>query len=84
MENIHGGTQHSGKFPRRAPHASQLQYRLIKLRSDLRRDISVATTSLTESPEWLDLKARFLEGLADRPELHAAALDLFEELERGE
>ena len=38
-ENIHGGTQHTGKFPKRAPHASQLQYRLIKLRSDLRNAI---------------------------------------------
>jgi protein arginine kinase activator len=36
LENIHGETQHNGKFPKRAPHASQLQYRLIKLRSDLR------------------------------------------------
>jgi protein arginine kinase activator len=36
LENIHGETQHTGKFPKRAPHASQLQYRLIKLRSDLR------------------------------------------------
>ena len=39
LENIHGGTQHNGKFPKRAPHASQLQYRLIKLRSDLRNAI---------------------------------------------
>lgn len=39
LENIHGDTQHNGKFPKRAPHASQLQYRLIKLRSDLRRAI---------------------------------------------
>jgi protein arginine kinase activator len=36
LENIHGETQHTGKFPKRAPHASQLQYRLIKLRSELR------------------------------------------------
>ena len=39
LENIHGETQHSGKFPKRAPHASQLQYRLIKLRSDLRNAV---------------------------------------------
>jgi protein arginine kinase activator len=39
LENIHGETQHAGKFPKRAPHASQLQYRLIKLRSDLRNAI---------------------------------------------
>jgi protein arginine kinase activator len=39
LENIHGETQHTGKFPKRAPHASQLQYRLIKLRSELRNAV---------------------------------------------
>jgi protein arginine kinase activator len=39
LENIHNETQHTGKFPKRAPHASQLQYRLIKLRSELRAAI---------------------------------------------
>jgi len=36
MENIHGETQHCGKFPRRAPDSSQRQFRLIKLRNELR------------------------------------------------
>ncbi len=36
LENIHGETQHVGKCPRRAPDASQHQYQLIKLRSQLR------------------------------------------------
>lgn len=36
LENIHGETHHAGKFPKRAPDASQRQYRLIKLRNDLR------------------------------------------------
>lgn len=36
LENIHGETQHIGKTPKRAPHASQKQYRLIKLRNRLR------------------------------------------------
>jgi protein arginine kinase activator len=36
LENIHGETQHAGKVPKRAPDASQQQYRLIKLRNDLR------------------------------------------------
>lgn len=36
LENIHGETQHCGKVPKRAPHASQQQYRLIKLRNQLR------------------------------------------------
>jgi protein arginine kinase activator len=37
LENIHGETQHTGKFPKRgAPDASQRQYQMIKLHSDLR------------------------------------------------
>lgn len=36
LENIHGETQHTGKIPRRAPDSSKRQYRLIKLRSDLK------------------------------------------------
>jgi protein arginine kinase activator len=36
LENIHGETQHTGKFPRRAPDVSQRQYELIRLRSQLR------------------------------------------------
>jgi len=39
LENIHGETQHIGKTPKRAPHASQKQYRLIKLRNQLRTAI---------------------------------------------
>jgi protein arginine kinase activator len=36
LENIHGELQHAGKFPKRAPDASRRQYRLIKLRNELR------------------------------------------------
>lgn len=36
LENIHGETQHTGKFPKRAPDASRTQYSLIKLRNELR------------------------------------------------
>ena len=36
LENIHGETQHVGKFPLRAPDASRRQYQLIKLRTELR------------------------------------------------
>jgi protein arginine kinase activator len=36
LENIHGETQHVGKVPKRAPHASQKQYQLIRLRNQLR------------------------------------------------
>ena len=40
LENIHGETHHVGKVPRRSPDASQRQYRLIKLRNDLRIAVS--------------------------------------------
>lgn len=36
LENIHGDTQHCGKLPERAPDSSQQQYRLIRLRKELR------------------------------------------------
>jgi len=36
LENIHGETQHCGKFPKRAPDDSRKQFRLIKLRNELR------------------------------------------------
>lgn len=36
IENIHGETRHAGKFPKRAPESSHRQFRLIKLRNDLR------------------------------------------------
>ncbi len=36
LENIHESTQHVGKFPKRAPHNSQRQYELIKMRTELR------------------------------------------------
>lgn len=39
LENIHGETQHVGKVPKRAPDASQRQFRLVKLRSRLRASI---------------------------------------------
>lgn len=39
LENIHGETEHCGKVPKRAPDSSQRQYRLIKLRGELRSAI---------------------------------------------
>lgn len=36
LENIHGDTQHTGKYPKRAPDESRRQFELIKLRNDLR------------------------------------------------
>lgn len=39
LENIHGETEHCGKIPKRAPDSSKQQFRLIKLRSELRTAI---------------------------------------------
>ena len=39
LENIHGEIQHTGKLPKRAPDDSRRQYRLIKLRSNLREAV---------------------------------------------
>jgi len=39
LENIHESTQHCGKFPKRAPHGSQKQYEMIKLRNELRMSV---------------------------------------------
>ena len=36
LENIHGETQHTGKFPKQAPEASRRQHELIRLRNQLR------------------------------------------------
>lgn len=36
LENIHGETEHVGKIPKRSPDSSQRQFKLIKLRSELR------------------------------------------------
>ncbi|MAT14289.1 MAG: DNA helicase UvrBC [Planctomyces sp.] len=35
LDNIHNATQHKGKYPKRAPEASQKQFELIKLRNEL-------------------------------------------------
>src|SRR5206468_11641849 len=39
LDNIHNATQHTGKFPKRAPDASQRQFQLIKLRSELKQAV---------------------------------------------
>ena len=36
LENIHGETAHVGKIPKRSPQSSQLQFKLIKMRNELR------------------------------------------------
>lgn len=36
LENIHGETTHTGKVPKRSPQSSQIQFKLIKLRNELR------------------------------------------------
>lgn len=35
LENIHGESEHTGKFPKRAPDSSVRQYELIRLRKEL-------------------------------------------------
>jgi protein arginine kinase activator len=39
LENIHGETSHVGKIPKRSPQSSQLQFQLIKLRTELRSSV---------------------------------------------
>lgn len=39
LENIHGETTHVGKIPKRSPQSSQIQFKLIKLRNELRTSI---------------------------------------------
>jgi len=40
LENIHGATEHAGKFPRRAPDASRRRQDLMRLQSELRNAIT--------------------------------------------
>ncbi len=40
LENIHGDTQHCGKYPKRVPEDNQRQFKLIKLRNELREAIA--------------------------------------------
>jgi protein arginine kinase activator len=39
LENIHGETTHVGKVPKRSPQSSQIQFKLIKLRNELRSSV---------------------------------------------
>ena len=39
LENIHGETTHVGKIPKRSPQSSQIQFKLIKLRNELRSSV---------------------------------------------
>ena len=39
LENIHGETTHVGKIPKRSPQSSQIQFKLIKLRNELRTSV---------------------------------------------
>jgi len=40
LESIHGNTEHHGKVPRHTPDKSRKQYRLIKLRGDLKTAVA--------------------------------------------
>jgi protein arginine kinase activator len=65
LENIHGDTQHTGKWPKRAPEASRKQYELIKLRNRLRT--AVEAESYEEAAQLRDeiqhMEAAFSEEL---------------------
>jgi protein arginine kinase activator len=64
LENIHGETQHCGKFPKRAPDDSLKQFRLIKLRNDLR--LAVAEESYERAAKLRD-EIQALESELKRP-----------------
>jgi protein arginine kinase activator len=52
LENIHGETQHFGKVPKRTPDDSRKQYRLIKLRGELK--VAIAEESYEEAAKLRD------------------------------
>lgn len=52
LENIHGDTQHCGKFPKRVPEDNQRQFKLIKLRNELRE--AIAEESYEEAAKLRD------------------------------
>lgn len=64
LENIHGETQHCGKFPKRTPSDSKKRYELIKLRNDLRQ--AVADESYEEAARLRD-QIQELEGHLSEP-----------------
>ena len=70
LENIHGDVQHVGKCPKRAPHASQQQYQLIKLRRELADAID-----REEYEEAADLRDQIAEIEAGTPSEDASAHD---------
>ena len=64
LENIHGETQHTGKYPQRAPAASQKQYELIQLRNKLR--VAVDEEAYEIAAEFRDaIKALEVKSLED-------------------
>ncbi len=53
LENIHGHTQHVGKYPKRAPDASRKQFELIRLRNEL--NLAVEDEDYEEAARIRDL-----------------------------
>lgn len=64
LENIHGETQHIGKVPKRAPKASQHQFRLIRLRNRLKAAVD---EELYEEAARLRDEIQSLESEVGRP-----------------
>lgn len=52
LENIHGETQHFGKVPKRTPDDSRKQYRLMKLRGELK--VAIAEESYEQAAKLRD------------------------------
>lgn len=53
LENIHGSTQHVGKYPKRAPDASRKQFELIRLRNEL--NLAIEDEDYEEAARLRDL-----------------------------
>lgn len=65
LENIHGETQHTGKYPKRAPESSRRQFDLIRLRNQLRT--AVEAESYEEAARLRDEIQELETSLSDEP-----------------
>lgn len=64
LENIHGETEHKGKYPKRNPGNSEQHYRLIRLRTDLRKAIESEDyeTAASLRDEIQDVESNLADG----------------------
>lgn len=66
LESIHGETQHFGKVPKRTPDDSRKQYRLMKLRGELK--VAIAEESYERAAKLRDEIQRVEQEPASSPE----------------